>query len=269
MNYYQLLNVTTDASPEEIKKAYRNQAKVHHPDGGGDDNNFKQISEAYQTLSDPEKRKLYDIKIGVARDSMDAWQHYFQQAFGGGTGFSDAFDKTYDANAKGPDVRIRLNLTMEDVYWGTTKYVDTGENKFNVKIPKGIKNGAKLRIRGKGRQHPYNSSARRGDVILIMQWIINPELIVNGNDIWVDLAVPFYDMILGTTKPIKTPLFNTEIEVPANSHEGQVLAIANQGMPIYNTDRFGNLMVKLHSMPIQLDEDHLNLIKKIKEDRDR
>ena len=77
MNYYQILNVSTDASSEEIKKSYRKLVKVYHPDTGGDDNQFKQLSDAYETLSNPEKRKLYDIKIGVRQDAMDAWQYYF------------------------------------------------------------------------------------------------------------------------------------------------------------------------------------------------
>lgn len=265
MNHYQILEVSTDASQEEIKKSYRKLVKVHHPDTGGDDNQFKKLSDAYETLSDPEKRKLYDIKIGVRRDAMDAWQSYFNQAFGGGAGFSDIFDKTYSTSAKGPDVKIRINLTMQDVYYGTTRYIDTGENKFNVKIPRGIKNGAKLRIRDKGRAHPYNSTAPRGDVILIMQWMVDPELIVNGDDIWIDLTVPFYDMILGTNIEVNTKVNTTLVEIPKNSYEGRVIAIEGGGMPIYNTNSYGKLMIKLISKPIKLTEKQLELIEKIKE----
>lgn len=266
MNYYQILGVSQDAGEDEIKKAYRQQAKVHHPDSGGDDSIFKQVSEAYQTLSDPKKRQQYNIKIGIA-DPLHDWQHQFWHAFGG-SGFSQQFDRTYGAEAKGQDVRIRLNLTMDEIYYGTTKYVDTGENKFNVKIPRGIKNGSKLRIRGKGRQHPYNSSAPRGDVMLIIQWIINPELIVNGDSIWVDVSLPFYDLLLGTRVQVKTPLFEKEIEVPANSYDGRMLEIEGMGMPIYNTDKYGKLMVKLHASPVKLNEQQLNLIKQIKDSYD-
>lgn len=262
MNYYQILNVSTDASLEEIKKSYRKLVKVHHPDTGGDDNQFKKLSDAYETLSNPERRKLYDIKIGIRADD---WQSYFNQAFGGGTGFSDIFDKTYSSAAKGPDIKIRINLTMQDVYYGTTQYIDTGENKFNVKIPKGIKNGAKLKIKGKGRAHPYNSTAPRGDVILIMQRMVDPELIVNGDDIWIDLTVPFYDMILGTTTEVSTKVNTTLVEIPKNSHEGKIIAIEGGGMPIYNTNSYGKLMVKLISKPIKLTEQQLGLIEKIKE----
>jgi len=266
MNHYQLLGVSQDAGEDEIKKAYRQQAKVHHPDSGGDDVKFKQISEAYQTLSDSAKRLKYNISIGIAKDPLHHWQNQFWREFpGGGTGFSQQFDKTYGSEAKGQDVRIRLNLTMEEIYYGTTKYIDTGENKFNVKVPRGIKNGAKLRIKGKGRQHPYNSTAPRGDVMLIIQWIINPELIVNGDSIWVDVSLPFYDMILGTTVKVNTPLFETEINIPKNSYDGQMLEIKGMGMPIYNTNEYGKLMVKLHTTPVKLSKQQLELIQKIKD----
>lgn len=264
MNYYQLLNIEHTATPDEIKKAYRKLVKVHHPDTGGDDNKFKELSTAYKTLSDPEKRKLYDLKTGVAGSPMDNWQSYFNQTFGG-AGFSDTFDKTYGSEAKGPDIKIRFNLTLEEVYHGVSKYVDTGEGRFNVKIPRGIKNGAKLRIRNKGRSHPYNSSAPKGDVILIIQWLVDPDLIVNGNDIWVDLSIPFFDMLLGTQVNITTKVNKSRVEIPKNAYEGQLITIAGGGMPIYNTNRYGNLMVKLTAKPVKLNEEQIELVKKIKE----
>ena len=263
MNYYEIIDVPTGATLDEIKKAYRKQVKVHHPDAGGNDNTFKQLSTAYETLSNPEKRKLYDLKIGVGHSND--WQSYFNQAFNSGAGFSNAFDKTYGSEAKGPDVKIRFNLTMEEVYHGTKKYIDTGEGRFNIKIPKGIKNGAKLRIKNKGRSHPYNSSAPKGDVILIIQWLVDPELIVNGNDIWVDLSIPFFDMLLGTQVDLSTKVNKSRVEIPKNAYEGQLITIAGGGMPIYNTNMYGNLMIKLIAKPIKLNEEQIKLVKKIKE----
>ena len=267
MDYYQLLDIDPKATPDEIKKAYRKLVKVYHPDTGGDDNKFKQLSTAYETLSNPEKRKLYDLKIGVAGNPMDNWKSYFNhinQAFSG-AGFSDAFDKTYGSEAKGPDVKIRFNLTLEEVYYGTKKYIDTGEGRFNIKIPRGIKNGAKLRIKNKGRSHPYNSSAPRGDVILIIQWLVDSELIVNGDDIWVELPIPFFDMLLGTRVDVKTKVNKSSVEIPRNAYDGQHITIAGGGMPIYNTNMYGNLIVKLIAKPVKLNEEQIKLVKKIKE----
>lgn len=266
MNHYQILEVQTDATSAEIKKAYRKLVKVHHPDAGGNDDTFKQISVAYEILSDDAKRNAYDIKIGLSESAYtsNSWQDFFNRAYNG-AGFSGAFDRTYGEAAKGPDVKVRFDLTMEEVYYGTTKYVDVGDGKFNVKIPKGIRNGAKLRIKGRGRSHPYNSSAPKGDIILIMNWLVDSDLIVNGDHIWVDLSLPFYDMLLGAEVEIQTKVNRLKINIPKNAYEGQLITISGGGMPIYNTDKYGNLMVKLIAKPVKLNKTQIELVEKIKE----
>lgn len=263
MNYYQLLDVPVNATTDEIKKAYRKMAKKYHPDRGGDPQQFQKISNAYETLSQPDAKKSYDIKHGILRNNSDAWENYFKQSFGGG--FADAFNKTWDVNARGANITTRVNIDMSDIYTGTTKYIDLGESKFNIKIPKGIKNGAKLRVRGKGKSHPYNSSAPRGDAIIIIQWILNPNLIIRGNDIWVDLDLHIWDILLGCDQLISTPIYDIKIKVPKNSYPGKILKIDQKGMPIYNTENYGNLMVKLHSKSVNLNEQQLDLVKQIKE----
>lgn len=259
MDYYQLLNVQPSASADDIKKAYRNLAKQHHPDRGGDETLFKQITEAYEVLSDSQKRNEYDFQRsggGSAFNDMFA-------RFGGD--FADMFNNTFGNSARGLDVRVTVNLTVEDVYYGCVRDINTGTSRFNIKIPAGVRNGSKLKVRGKGQPHPVNSSAQNGDAIIIVQHLPDPNIVIADTDIWVDLTLPIWDLLIGGSFKIKTPLYELNINVPKNSYDGKVLRINGKGMPIYNTSDYGNLMVKLRSNVPDLNEEQISLIKQIKE----
>lgn len=271
MNYYETLNVSKDASPEEIKKSYRTLVKEHHPDKtGGDDSQFKQISEAYETLSDPIKKEKYDNasngynsfnNFQRNQDAASAWQHAFH-GFGGD--FTDMFNQSFGGQAKGYDIRVTLSITLEESYEGSRKYIDVGTGGFNINIPRGILSGTKLKIPGRGANHPMNSSAPSGDIVLTINVLPDPELIVNGSDIYVDLTLSWIDLLLGGDFDIRTKLNSIKIKVPQGSHDSQLLRVVGQGMPIYNAEGFGNLMVKLRTFPINLTENEIELLKKIK-----
>lgn len=260
MNCYEVLGVSKDASQSDIKKAYRDLVKVHHPDIGGSEEKFKQISEAYEILSDPQKRQDYDFKQSMGGGSNF---HEFFTRFGGD--FSSMFNHSFNHQARGLDVRVSINITLYEVYHGTTKYIDFGGDSFNIKIPAGVKNGARLRVSGKGDYHPVNSSAPRGDAIITIQYLPDPNIIINGDDIWVDVTLPVVDLLLGKKINIKNELYDISVTVPKNSYEGKVLRISGKGMPIYNTDQYGSLMIKLRTLPPNLNEEQLELVKKIKE----
>lgn len=271
MNYYETLNVSENATTEEIKKSYRKLVKEHHPDKtGGDDTQFKQISEAYETLSDPVKKEQYDNKsrgyspfnnFNRNQEYTSAWQSAFS-GFGGD--FADMFNQSFGGEARGYDVRISITITLEESYEGVRKYIDIGTGGFNINVPRGIQNGTKLKIPGRGAQHPVNSSAPPGDIILTVNVLPDPELIVNGSDIYVDLNLSWIDILLGGEFEIRTKLNSIKIKVPQGSHESQLLRVVGQGMPIYNSEGFGNLMVKLRTLPINLTETEIELLKKIK-----
>jgi len=271
MNYYETLNVSKDATPEEIKKSYRKLVKEHHPDKtGGDDSKFKQISEAYETLSDPVRKEQYDNKsrgyspfnnFSRNRDYTSAWQSAFS-GFGGD--FTDMFNQSFGGEAKGYDVRISISITLEECYEGVRKYIDVGTGGFNINIPRGIPNGTKLKIPGKGANHPINSSAPPGDIILTVNVLPDPELIVNGSDIYVDLTLSWIDLLLGGEFEVHTKLNSIKIKVPQGSHDSKLLRVVGKGMPIYNAEGFGNLMVKLRTLPVNLTETEIELLKKIK-----
>lgn len=264
MNCYEILGVSKDASQDEIKKAYRNLVKVHHPDKGGSDDKFKEISQAYETLSDPQKRQDYDFKQSMRGSSGF---HEFFTKFNGD--FSSMFNNSFNAQAKGMDIRVTVNLTIDEVYYGTKKSIDIGYGGFNLNIPAGVANGAKLKVSGKGQPHPINSSAPNGDLIVIIQHVPDHEMIIQGPDIWMDLTLDMFDLLLGSKVQIKNRLYELTVNVPKNSYEGKVLRISGKGIPIYNTNERGNLMIKLRALPPKLNEEQLNLIKQVKELYDR
>ena len=271
MNHYETLNVSKDATPDEIKKSYRKLVKEHHPDKtGGDDSKFKQISEAYETLSDPVKKEQYDnTSRGYSpfnnsnrnQDYTSAWQHAFS-GFGGD--FADMFNQSFGGEARGNDVRVSINITLEESYEGVRKYIDVGTGGFNINIPRGIYSGTKLKVPGRGAPHPVNSSALAGDIILTVNVLPDPELIVNGSDNYVDLSLSWIDLLLGGEFEVHTKINSIKIKVPQGSADSKLLRVVGQGMPIYNTEGFGNLMVKLRTLPINLTETEIELLKKIK-----
>jgi len=264
MNYYETLNVSQDASSDDIKKSYRKLVKQYHPDKtGGDDIQFKKISEAYEILGDPDKRKKHDSKnnkhASASYGFSNEWEDIFNKY-----DFSNMFDQSFGANARGNDVRVSINITIEESYEGTRRYIDVGTGGFNINIPKGIPNGTKLKVKEKGQSHPINSSATRGDIILTVNVLHDIDLLVNGHDIFIDLYLDWIDMLLGGEFDVKTKVHNVKIKVPQGSHDSKILRVVGKGMPIYNSDGFGNLMVKLRNLPINLTEDQIELLKKIK-----
>ena len=138
--------------------------------------------------------------------------------------------------------------------------------RINLNIPKGILNGAKLKIKERGASHPINTSAPRGDVIVTVNVLHDTELIVSGSDIFVDLQLDWFDLLLGGEFEIKTKIHSVKIRVPQGSYDSKMLRVVGKGMPIYNTDGYGNLMVKLRTNNIQLSEDQINSLKNIKND---
>jgi curved DNA-binding protein len=266
MTYYETLNVSQNATHDEIKKSYRKLAKEHHPDiNSGDDSKFKKLAEAYKTLSDPKARKIYDLKFSDHNTAQERFNRAWSSAFNQSDSFSDMFNNMYNDNAKGPDIKVVLNITMEEVYYGTRRHINVGVGGFNLNIPKGILNGTKLKIKGRGADHPMNSLAQKGDMIVTVNTLYDPEIIVNGPDIYVDLFLDWWDILLGGEFEVKTKINSIKIKVPQGSYDSKLLRVSGKGMPIYNTEEYGNLMVKIRTKQINLNENQIKILKNIKE----
>ena len=266
MTHYTTLNVSQNATIDEIKKSYRKLAKQYHPDiNKGDDSKFKKLAEAYETLSDPKSKKIYDIKFGSHKDAQERFNKAWSSAFNQSDSFSEMFNNIYNDSARGADITVSLNITMEDVYYGTKKYIDIGNNGFNLNIPKGIPDGTKLKIKGRGADHTMNSLAPKGDLIVTVRVIFDPELIVNGSDIFVDLFLDWFDILIGGEFEVKTKINSVKIKVPQGSYDSKLLRVVGNGMPIYNTETYGNLIIKIRTKSINLTDNQIKMLKKIKE----
>jgi len=261
MSYYNTLAIDENATQDAIKKAYRKLAKQHHPDTEtGNADKFKEVSEAYEHLGDELKRKKYD----TARKMSSGMGNGFFEHFRRSDNFSSMFDGAFGSSAKGPDMRVSIQLTLIEVYNGTERLIDTGHSRFNLSIPKGIGNGNKLKLKGRGGPHPMNSAAPNGDIIVTCHVLPSIDVIVNGSDIWTDIDLPFYDLILGTSVTITTPFYSINVDVPKGSYNGKVLRIKGQGIPIYKSNGYGNLMVKLNVLKTELDDEQYKLVEQIK-----
>ena len=154
MDYYELLGVQPNATPNEIKKAYRKLAMKHHPDKGGDVEQFKKIQTAYDTLSDSEKRHQYDnpnpFQNFQGGDPFAGQGNPFADIFG------DIFGQRQQRRPQNFNAETSIQVTLEEVYFGTSRQIDIGTGPIEITIPKGIKDGTIFNVPGKAPQQDPN-----------------------------------------------------------------------------------------------------------------
>jgi len=300
-DFYKTLGVIRTASDKDIKQAYRKLARQYHPDvnpgNKSAEEKFKDINNAYEVLSDPEKRKKYD-QFG------DKWQYADQFAgaqgnpFGGASGFrsagGDNFSYQYvdmsdlgdigdlfkgftggfgtrgrtSRPRQGRDIDTSTEITLEEAFSGTTRLIqDTSGHRIEVKIPAGVKNGQRIKVAGKG--EPGLASGPSGDLYLAVSILEHSVFHLNGNNIHVDVPVPLTDAILGGEASVPTPKGkNLALKIPAETQNGKVFRLAGQGMPEVGKDTRGDLFAKVKViLPENLSEHEKELFKQIKEVR--
>jgi len=263
MDPYNILGVDKSSSQDDIKKAYRSLAKKHHPDkNNGDDVKFKEIADAYERIGDPSSRKDYD--------QASNFQNF--NGFDGRVNMSDVFDQVFGnafgsnkQSTKGDNLRLDLHLSFDEAYSGTSKQFAVNGKDLKVDFKPGLKTGMKLRISGKGQPHQYNSTLPNGDLIVHIHVMFRPEWILQGDDIWLELNLPWYDITIGTKIAVDTPEGKIYINVPKNSYPGKTLRIRDRGYPIYGTENKGALLCKLNATYSDLNEEQLEYIKKVKD----
>lgn len=264
-DYYDVLGVDEDANAKEIKKAYRDLARKYHPDRNPDKPNaeekFKEVQEAYSVLSDEEKRKEYDARRrfgggfggpngGGAYRSPEGFNVRFEQGgegfgdvFGGGIG--DIFDSFFrgrggtrtqgrggrrrQQQARGQDVETTLRLSFEEALRGGKRTVTlpSGET-VRIKIPKGVRSGFKIRLRGRGHPGPRG---QRGDLYVTFQVTDHPRFRRKGDDIYLTETIDAFEAMFGTTRRIPT-LYGQRIklDIPAGTQPGEKLRLRGQGV---------------------------------------
>ncbi len=242
MKYYDILGVSKASSTEDIKKAFRKLAMQHHPDRNpgnkAAEEKFKEISEAYAVLSDPEKRRQYDhvgdMRFSQQRSNDDYFRNFdfgsiFQEmGFGGGFDFDSLFGGSSGGgrSARRPkgtqfqsphfndfedpenyDVEHEINVGFMDIYNGSDRQLNlhlTSGEKINarIKIPAGIADGQKLRLKGQG---ATKSNGTRGDLYLKIKTLSHPIFTRNGWDVECDFELPFSVLAMGGNADIATP----------------------------------------------------------------
>jgi len=236
MDYYSILGVQRGSSLEEIKKAYRKAAMKHHPDRGGDEKIFKNIEEAYRTLSDPEKKSLIDQGIDPNRAGQER-QGNFQdmEDIFSAFGFNFGFDpRGFAQSQKNKSLNVNMTLSLEEAYTGVNKslsinYPGGKEKIVNVNIPPGVDNGMASRYAGMG--DDSLTQFPPGDLNIVIRINNHPRFAREGFNLLTDVNIDCFDAILGTTTRVTTLDHRVlEVSIPAGTQPNTTLRIKNEGM---------------------------------------
>jgi curved DNA-binding protein len=243
-DYYNLLGVPKTATQPEIKSAFRKLAAKHHPDKNPGDKKaeekFKEINEAYTVLSDDQKRKFYDqygstdgrppfgggnFQGNVNPEDFAGFSDFFQGLFGQG-GFSGGRSTRFGSDPFGQyqqvrDVEATLEIDLLQAFQGATTTVSLNGRRIDVTIPKGAKDGTKLRLRGQ--------ATTGGDVILALKLRQHQTFKLGGDDIRVVVNVPDYVAVLGGSVRVPTLEGDVEMNLPKGTQSGRSLRLRDRG----------------------------------------
>ena len=301
-DYYKILGVNKKASQAEIKKAYRKLAMKFHPDKNQGDakaeEKFKEISEANEVLGNPENRGKYD-QMGANWKHYEKNGAYANQGYGhgqyggshytagdgvdlddilGGGGFSDFFKTFFGAgfggssqqprqrrSQRGKDYKTRLDLTLLEAYQGTERMLDINGSTIKVKVGKGVKDGQKLRVRGKGGSGA--SGGQQGDLYIMINILPDPRFKRRDNDLFTTVETDLYTAVLGGKLTVETMKGPVTITVPTGTQNEKTFRLKNMGMPDYaHAAVNGNLFVKVYiKIPDKLKPEERTLFEKLRD----
>ena len=296
-DYYKILGIPRGSSADEIKSAFRKLAMEYHPDRNPGDKQaeerFKEINEAYQVLSDPQKRSRYD-QMG---EDYSQWQQNgapgnydwgrwstgqgdqggpgvqqvdLNDLFGDGGAFSDFFRSIFGGAMPGQSMRGRgargaasiqqpLPISLKEAFTGTTRTLQTDNRRVDVRIPPGVRTGTKLRVPGAG---PARQDGSPSDLYLVMDVAEDPLFERDGNDLHTQATIDVFKAILGGETEIRTLSGKVVLTIPAGTQPEQIFRVTRRGMPaVKRTQTAGDLYVHLKvQIPRQLSAKQRSLL---------
>ncbi|MBK0404334.1 J domain-containing protein [Adhaeribacter sp. BT258] len=302
-DYYKILEVSKTATKDEIRKSYKKLARKYHPDVNPNnkeaEEKFKAVSEAYEVLSDEEKRKKYDQlgadwkryeQAGGGPGGFD-WSQYagaggpgggrythFEGDFGG-TDFSDFFSSIFGGMGggqarggrrssmafKGQDFTAELQMPLEEAYRGGSKTLTVNGRNLRINIKPGVADGQTIRLKGQG--GPGMNGAENGDLYITFRIAPDPKYTRKGNDLYVDAPVSVYKAALGGEEVVDTLGGKIRIKIQPETQNGKMLRLKGKGFPVYNhPGQHGDLYIKtvLH-LPEKLTDKEKELFRQLAE----
>jgi DnaJ-class molecular chaperone len=289
-DYYKTLGVQSNASQDEIKRAYKKLAKEHHPDvNSGDGSKFKEISEAHDTLKDTQKRQQYDMQrkfggnAGQSGFEFNGGVDDIVINMGQGQGFDAMFEQffgqrhpfrgrqtnrqKYSKPLRNQDIRINLAVSLDDIYNKVEKELivktPDGSNKnVKVQIPLTADDGSQIKFNGLG--STAHQELRPGNLYVILSLYPHPNYTKKGYDLYTTVDVDVFDALAGTEIIINHFAGKVKVMVPPLTEPDSIVRLKGKGMQT-TAGSFGNLYIKLnYSIPKILTDEQKELISKLK-----
>jgi curved DNA-binding protein len=306
-DYYAALGVAPEADDQAIKQAYRKLARQYHPDvNPGDkqaEERFKEINEAYQALSDPERRRKYD----ELREQYQQWQQRggrgdfnwgqwqaapseqvysnlspedLEDLFGADSPFSDFFSSIYGGVTgapagrtrearprRGRDVEALVEITLEEAFHGTTRAFQIGDRRIEAKIPAGVRSSSRVRLAGQG--GPGAAGGPAGDLYLGVQVAPDPRFERDGDELTADVPIDFYTAALGGDVRVPTIDGSVMLKVPARTQAGRTFRLRGKGMPrLERPNQRGDMYARARLiLPEPLSDSELETLRQLAEAR--
>lgn len=285
-DYYKILNLNTSkVTEQQIKNAFREQAKKYHPDANRHsdtaEERFKDINEAYRVLSNNSTKKKYDrtwnAKIGRKKKKANAGQAKSERGPGFGEFINILFGEARESEEtredkrgprKGENIYTEINIKLEDAYFGTNKKISfrtiKGEMKtFSIKVPAGIRNGEKIRLIGQGKKG--ENGGTNGDLFIKINIEDNKKFKLYGSDLLTNVYVTPWEAALGKSIKVDSIEENVTLEIPSGVQSGEKIIIPNKGYKDGQGGR-GNLVATIETVvPKEPTEQELELFKQLQE----